>query len=176
MLGLGREESRWLLCYFPVSWLTQFGHGMVTTVVGPTQPYLARSVHPSSTLSWLTQFGHRMVTTIVGPTQPFLARSVPSLRGGSHPAMPNQVSPIPLQRGGSHPAIPDHVSSIPLHRGGSHTAIPGQVYKSIFSVSWLTQFRHGMVTTVVGPTQPYLARSVHPSSPCSGSPSSGTGW
>ena len=44
MLGLGRDSSRWLCVYFPVSWLTQFGHGLVTTVVGPTQPYLAKWV------------------------------------------------------------------------------------------------------------------------------------
>ena len=44
VLGLGRDSSRWLCVYFPVSWLTQFGHGLVTTVVGPTQPYLAKWV------------------------------------------------------------------------------------------------------------------------------------
>ena len=43
VLGLDHDSSRWLLFYFPVSWLTQFGHGLVTTVVGPTQPYLARN-------------------------------------------------------------------------------------------------------------------------------------
>ena len=43
VLGLDQDSSRWLLFYFPVSWLTQFGHGLVTTVVGPTQPYLARN-------------------------------------------------------------------------------------------------------------------------------------
>ena len=42
MFGLDRDSSIWLSIYFPVSWLTQFGHGLVTTVVGPTQPYLAR--------------------------------------------------------------------------------------------------------------------------------------
>ena len=42
VLGLDHDSSRWILFYFPVSWLTQFGHGLVTTVVGPTQPYLAR--------------------------------------------------------------------------------------------------------------------------------------
>ena len=44
VLGLDSSSSKWILLYFPVSWLTQFGHGLVTTVVGPTQPYLARSV------------------------------------------------------------------------------------------------------------------------------------
>ncbi|XP_023332152.1 sodium-dependent glucose transporter 1A isoform X2 [Eurytemora carolleeae] len=43
MFGLDRDSSIWLSIYFPVSWLTQFGHGLVTTVVGPTQPYLARN-------------------------------------------------------------------------------------------------------------------------------------
>ena len=43
VLGLDTDSSRWLLVYFPVSWLTQFGHGLVTTVVGPTQPYLAKN-------------------------------------------------------------------------------------------------------------------------------------
>jgi hypothetical protein len=53
VLGLGPDSSKWILVYFPVSWLTQvpdllpcpllqFGHGLVSTVVGPTQPYLAR--------------------------------------------------------------------------------------------------------------------------------------
>ena len=37
------ESSKWIKVYFPVSWLTQFGHGLVTTVVGPTQPYLAEN-------------------------------------------------------------------------------------------------------------------------------------
>ena len=59
VLGLSPQSSKWILLYFPVSWLTQvrgqtqdpspliqFGHGLVTTVVGPTQPYLARSVAP----------------------------------------------------------------------------------------------------------------------------------
>ncbi len=41
MLGLDDDSSIWVCIYFPVSWLTQFGHGLVTTVVGPTQPYLA---------------------------------------------------------------------------------------------------------------------------------------
>ena len=42
VLGLDQGSSKWISVYFPVSWLTQFGHGLVTTVVGPTQPYLAR--------------------------------------------------------------------------------------------------------------------------------------
>ena len=37
VLGLPSQQTRWLAVYFPVSWLTQFGHGLVTTVVGPTQ-------------------------------------------------------------------------------------------------------------------------------------------
>ena len=44
VLGLDSDSSKWILIYFPVSWLTQFGHGLVTTVVGPTQPYLAKWV------------------------------------------------------------------------------------------------------------------------------------
>ena len=43
VLGLDSSSSKWILIYFPVSWITQFGHGLVTTVVGPTQPYLARN-------------------------------------------------------------------------------------------------------------------------------------
>ena len=43
VLGLDSSSSKWILVYFPVSWITQFGHGLVTTVVGPTQPYLARN-------------------------------------------------------------------------------------------------------------------------------------
>ena len=43
VLGLSPDSSSWILVYFPVSWLTQFGHGLVTTVLGPTQPYLARN-------------------------------------------------------------------------------------------------------------------------------------
>jgi len=43
VLGLDSDSSKWILIYFPVSWLTQFGHGLVTTVVGPTQPYLAKN-------------------------------------------------------------------------------------------------------------------------------------
>jgi hypothetical protein len=38
------EDKKWLACYFPSSWLTNLGHGMVVTVVGPTQPYLAQNV------------------------------------------------------------------------------------------------------------------------------------
>ena len=38
------EDKKWLFCYFPSSWLTNLGHGMVVTVVGPTQPYLAQNV------------------------------------------------------------------------------------------------------------------------------------
>eukprot|EP00090_Calanus_glacialis_P002229 TRINITY_DN11674_c0_g1_i1.p1 TRINITY_DN11674_c0_g1~~TRINITY_DN11674_c0_g1_i1.p1 ORF type:complete len:456 (-),score=102.67 TRINITY_DN11674_c0_g1_i1:161-1528(-) len=43
VLGLDPDSSKWICVYFPVSWLTQFGHGLVTTVVGPTQPYLAKN-------------------------------------------------------------------------------------------------------------------------------------
>jgi len=45
MLGLDDDGTKWILVYFPVSWLTQFGHGLVTTIVGPTQPYLAENVN-----------------------------------------------------------------------------------------------------------------------------------
>ena len=38
------EDKKWLACYFPSSWLTNIGRGMVMTVVGPTQPYLAQNV------------------------------------------------------------------------------------------------------------------------------------
>jgi len=43
VLGLDTASSRWLCVYFPVSWLSQFGHGLVSTVLGPSQPYLARN-------------------------------------------------------------------------------------------------------------------------------------
>jgi hypothetical protein len=36
------DDKKWLACYFPSSWLTNLGHGMIVTVVGPTQPYLAQ--------------------------------------------------------------------------------------------------------------------------------------
>ena len=36
---LSGSEIRWLACYFASSWLTNFGHGLVVTVVGPTQLY-----------------------------------------------------------------------------------------------------------------------------------------
>lgn len=58
MLSLDSDSSRWLLFYFPVSWLTQFGHGLVTTVVGPTQPYLAKNVNVNiDTINFVWTFG-----------------------------------------------------------------------------------------------------------------------
>ena len=39
--GFSGSEIRWLACYFASSWLTNFGHGLVVTVVGPTQLYVS---------------------------------------------------------------------------------------------------------------------------------------
>ena len=39
-----KDESKWLLAFVTSSWLSNFGHGLVVTVVGPTQPYLALNV------------------------------------------------------------------------------------------------------------------------------------
>jgi hypothetical protein len=164
-----------------VLWLTQFQHGMVTTVVCPTQPYLVRSVHPSSLCSgspssgmgwwppWWVQPSHTWPGQSIylhrgGPTPAIPGQVSPSLFivVVSHPAIPGQVSSSLFSVVVSHPAIPGQVSPIPLHLGGSHPAISGQDSPSLF--------------TVVGPTQPYLARSVNSSSPCPGSLSWGTGW
>jgi len=58
MFGLASDQSRWLLVYFPVSWITQFGHGLVTNVVGPTQPYLAINVNVDiDTINFVWTFG-----------------------------------------------------------------------------------------------------------------------
>ena len=38
------EETKWLVGYVLSSWLSNFGHGMVVTVIGPSQPYLAYNV------------------------------------------------------------------------------------------------------------------------------------
>ena len=38
------EETKWLIGYVLSSWLSNFGHGMVVTVIGPSQPYLAYNV------------------------------------------------------------------------------------------------------------------------------------
>ena len=42
--GFSGSEIRWLACYFSSSWLTNFGHGLVVTVVGPTQLYVSMSL------------------------------------------------------------------------------------------------------------------------------------
>jgi len=58
MLGLDRESSIWMGIYFVVSWTTQFGHGMITTVVGPTQPYLAKNTGVAiDTVNFVWTFG-----------------------------------------------------------------------------------------------------------------------
>ena len=38
------EDNKWYTCYVLSSWLCNIGHGLMITVVGPTQPYLARNV------------------------------------------------------------------------------------------------------------------------------------
>jgi len=53
------SESRiWLWIFFPISWATQFGHGMVGTIVGPTQPYLAKNTGVAiDTINFVWTFG-----------------------------------------------------------------------------------------------------------------------
>ena len=45
------EETKWLIGYVLSSWLSNFGHGMVVTVIGPSQPYLAYNVGVSIGIS-----------------------------------------------------------------------------------------------------------------------------
>lgn len=55
---LSGSEIRWLACYFASSWLTNFGHGLVVTVVGPTQLYIAQNVGvEKDTINLLWTFG-----------------------------------------------------------------------------------------------------------------------
>ncbi|TRY63094.1 hypothetical protein TCAL_00469 [Tigriopus californicus] len=42
-MGISRE-ARWYALFLPSSWLSNVGHGLMVTVVGPTQPYLAKNV------------------------------------------------------------------------------------------------------------------------------------
>ena len=93
VLGLAPDPSKWVSIYFPVSWLTQvyiyitifirfkgcqkpdncishlqFGHGLVTTVVGPTQPYLAQKTGVdigTINLVWTFGFFGYMVTNFI---------------------------------------------------------------------------------------------------------------
>lgn len=52
------DETKWLTWYVGSSWLTNFGHGMVVTVVGPTQPYLASNVNVDiDTINLVWTFG-----------------------------------------------------------------------------------------------------------------------
>ena len=56
--GFSGSEIRWLACYFASSWLTNFGHGLVVTVVGPTQLYVSLlSVY--NNYYWGTQIIHK---------------------------------------------------------------------------------------------------------------------
>eukprot|EP00095_Tigriopus_kingsejongensis_P008296 maker-scaffold948_size77650-snap-gene-0.12 protein:Tk08296 transcript:maker-scaffold948_size77650-snap-gene-0.12-mRNA-1 annotation:"sodium-dependent glucose transporter 1" len=43
-MGIITPESRWYAILLPSSWLSNIGHGLMVTVVGPTQPYLAKNV------------------------------------------------------------------------------------------------------------------------------------
>ena len=53
-----KEEDKWLAVYIASSWLSNFGHGMVVTVVGPMQPYLAFNVGvPIDTINLLWTAG-----------------------------------------------------------------------------------------------------------------------
>ena len=38
------NDNKWLAIYVVSSWLCNIGHGLMITVVGPTQPYLAQKV------------------------------------------------------------------------------------------------------------------------------------
>ena len=38
------RENAWYSLYLPSSWLSNIGHGLMVTVLGPTQPYLAQNV------------------------------------------------------------------------------------------------------------------------------------
>ena len=52
------SEVRWLVGYFTSSWITNFGHGLVVTVVGPTQLYIAQNVGvEKDTINLLWTFG-----------------------------------------------------------------------------------------------------------------------
>ena len=52
------SELRWLVGYFTSSWITNFGHGLVVTVVGPTQLYIAQNVGvEKDTINLLWTFG-----------------------------------------------------------------------------------------------------------------------
>ena len=37
-------EDNWYNVYLPASWLSNVGHGLMVTVLGPSQPYLAQNV------------------------------------------------------------------------------------------------------------------------------------
>ena len=39
-----REDTKWYAVFVASSWLSNIGQGLVNTVVGPTQPYLAQNV------------------------------------------------------------------------------------------------------------------------------------
>ena len=52
------SQRRWLQLYFATSWMTEFGNGLVTTVVGPTQPFLADNVGVNiDTINFVWTFG-----------------------------------------------------------------------------------------------------------------------
>ena len=52
------EEDKWTLIYVLSSWFCNFGHGMIVTVVGPTQPYLAYNVKVDiATINLVWTFG-----------------------------------------------------------------------------------------------------------------------
>ena len=40
----GGVDNRWYGVYLLASWLSNIGHGLMITVMGPTQPYLAQNV------------------------------------------------------------------------------------------------------------------------------------
>ena len=47
-----------MACYVAASWLSNIGHGLVVTVVGPTQPYIAKNVGVEvDTINLLWSFG-----------------------------------------------------------------------------------------------------------------------
>merc|ERR1719266_3304787 len=64
------EETKWLVGYVLSSWLSNFGHGMVVTVIGPSQPYLAYNVGVSIdtiNLVWTAGFlGYTVGSVVTG--------------------------------------------------------------------------------------------------------------
>ena len=51
-------DNRWYSLYLISSWLSNIGHGLMITIVGPTQPYLAQNVGVNiDTINLVWSFG-----------------------------------------------------------------------------------------------------------------------